>query len=53
MSCIFKYNNGELPDIFNNYFTKRSHIHNYPTRQAGDYNTMRNKKRFSDSAVRT
>ena len=35
------------------FFTKRSDIHHYHTRNNSDYNQTRNKKVFSDQAVRT
>ena len=50
---MYKYANGELPSSFNNFFTKRSDIHNYQTRYKNDYNQTRNKKCFSDHSVRT
>ena len=50
---MFKYSINELPNVFNQYFKKRSDIHNYPTRHANDLNLAKNKKCFSDKAVRT
>ncbi len=50
---MFKYSTNGLPNVFNNYFVKRSDIHNYPTRRANDLNLTKNKKCFSDNAVRT
>jgi hypothetical protein len=50
---MFKFNNNELPNVFTQYFKKRSDIHNYPTRHANDLNLANNKKCFSDKAVRT
>ena len=50
---MYKYAKGELPSSFNNFFTKRSDIHNYQTRYKNDYNQTRNKKCFSDHSVRT
>ena len=50
---MFKYSINDLPVAFNDYFTKRSDIHEYPTRQVNDFNTTKNKKSFSDRGVRT
>ena len=50
---MFKYSTNGLPIVFNNYFVKRSDIHNYPTRRANDLNLTKNKKCFSENAVRT
>ncbi len=50
---MFKYSINELPNVFSQYFTKRSDIHNYPTRHANNLNLAKNKKCFSDKAVRT
>ena len=41
------------PASFNKYFTKRSDVHNYPTRQGNHLNVPQNKKTFSDHSVRT
>ena len=35
---MFKYSSNELPNVFNDFFMKRSDIHNYPTRHAHDLN---------------
>ena len=43
----------ELPDAFKNYFTKRSDIHDYPTRHVNDLNITNNKKSFSDQGIRS
>jgi hypothetical protein len=50
---MFKYNSNNLPGAFNNFFIKRSEIHNYPTRHANDFNLTNNKKCFSDHGIRT
>ena len=50
---MFKHTSNELPNVFNDFFKKRSDIHSYPTRQANDLNTTNNKKRFPDRAVRS
>ena len=51
----FMYRNSvnELPSSFNNYFTKRSEVHNYLTRHGNYLNLTKNKKTFSDHSVRT
>ena len=50
---MFKYSTDALPNVFDNFFLKRSSIHNYHTRFNNDYNQTRNKKSFSDHSVRT
>ena len=50
---MYKHSTNGLPNVFNDYFVKRSDIHNYPTRRANDLNLTKNKKSFSDNAVRT
>ena len=52
---VFMYKNSihELPNSFNEYFTKRSDIHDYQTRQNNDLQLTKNKKVFSDHSVRT
>ena len=50
---MYKFTNNELPNVFDRYFTKRSTIHNYSTRQGQDFNLTMNKKCFSDHAIRT
>ena len=47
-----KYPTNDLPNIFNDYFTKRSDIHSYQTRHVNDLNFTKNKKHFSDHSVR-
>ena len=51
----FMYRNSvnELPSSFNNYFIKRSEVHNYLTRHGNHLNLTKNKKTFSDHSVRT
>ena len=51
----FMYRNSvnELPFSFNNYFTKRSEVHNYLTRHGNHLSLTKNKKTFSDHSVRT
>ena len=50
---MYKYSVNELPNAFNNYFTKRSDIHDYQTRHVNDLNLTNNKKAFPDHSVRT
>jgi hypothetical protein len=50
---MYKYVANELPDSFDNYFVKRSEIHNYHTRNSSKYNQTRNKKVFTDKSIRT
>ena len=50
---MYKYHYELLPKVFNNYFTKRSDIHDYHTRHSENYNHTRNKKVFTDHAVKT
>ena len=50
---MFKYSINDLPVAFKDYFTKRSDTHDYPTRHVNDFNLAKNKKAFSDHAIRT
>ena len=50
---MYKYYNDLLPKIFKDFFTQRSDIHNYYTRNSENYNHTKNKKVFTDRAVRT
>ena len=50
---MYKYSMNELPNAFDNYFTKRSDIHDYQTRHVNDLNLTNNKKAFPDQSVRT
>ncbi len=50
---MYKYYINDLPRAFKHYFTKRSDIHNHPTRQMKDFNLTLNKKSFSDHSIRT
>ena len=43
----------DLPVAFRNYFSKRSDIHDYPTRHVNDLNPTNNKNSFSDHTIRT
>ena len=53
--AVFMYKNSinELPVAFSDYFTKRSDIHEYSTRQVDDLNITLNKKYFSDRGIRS
>ena len=51
---MFRYSMSDLPSAFNDYyFTKRSDIHRYQTRNVNDLNLVLNKKAFSDHSIRT
>ena len=50
---MYKYSNNELPGVFDGFFTLRSNIHNYQTRNADKFNLMKNNKTFTDHAIRT
>jgi hypothetical protein len=50
---MYKYNINELPNSFNCFFTKRSKIHNYQTRNADNFHLAKNNKVFTDNGVRT
>ena len=50
---MYRYSVNELPLIFNDYFSKRSDIHSYQTRHTHCLNLTRNKRTFSDNAIRT
>lgn len=50
---MYRYSANHLPISFNNYFVKRSEVHNYATRHCDNYNLTKNKKAFSDHSVRT
>ena len=49
---MYKYSINDLPNAFNDYFTKRSDIQGYKTRHVNDLNSIKNKKHFSDHSVR-
>ncbi len=50
---MYKYSIRDLPVAFNDFFTKGSEIHDYPTRQVNDLNITKNKKSFSDRGIRS
>ena len=49
---MYKHYSNELPEIFSTYFTKHIKTHNYPARNAQDYNINKTKNIFSDCAIR-
>ena len=50
---MYRFAIDDLPVAFKNYFSKRSDIHDYPTRHDNDLNLTNNKKLFSDHTIRT
>lgn len=50
---MYKFSINDLPVAFDDYFTKRTNIHDYPTRFANDLNLTKNKKVFSDHCIRS
>ena len=50
---MYRYFENMLPESFNTFFTKRSDIHDYHTRNSCSINPTRNKLVFSDKAIRT
>ena len=50
---MYLYFKNLLPNSFNSFFTKRSDIHDYYTRNRGNYNQTKNKKVFTDKTIRT
>ena len=50
---MYRFSISDLPVAFREYLTKRSEIHDYPTRHVNDLNLTNNKKSFSDHAIRT
>jgi len=50
---MYKYSINNLPNAFNNFFSKRSDIHDYKTIHGNDFNLTKNKKAFSDRGIRT
>ena len=53
--CIYtpEYSINDLPGAFKDYFTKRSDTHDYSPGHVNDFNLTKNKKAFSDHAIRT
>ena len=50
---MFKYHINDLPVVFNDYFKKRSDIHDYQTRHVNDLNITFHKKSFTDGSIRS
>ena len=50
---MYRYFEKLLPESFNAFFTKRSDIHNYHTRNSSNLNHTRNRKVFADKTIRT
>ena len=50
---MYKFYINDLPVAFNDYFKKRSDIHDYPTRQINNLTLSLNRKSFSDHAIWT
>ena len=48
---MYRFSISDLPMVFEEYFTKSSEIHDYPTRHVNDLNLTYNKKSFSDHAI--
>ena len=51
--CMYQYFQILLPCSFNTFFSKRSDIHDYHTRNMSNFNQTRNNKKFADKTVRT
>ena len=50
---MYRYFTNLIPVSFNTFFTKRSDIHNYHTRNNCNLNQTRNKRVFTDRTIRT
>lgn len=50
---MFRFSINDLANAFNDFFSRRSQIHNHQTRHANNFNITNNKKSFSDRAIRT
>ena len=50
---MYQYFQNLLPSSFNTFFSKRSDIHDYHTRNRSNFNQTRNKKKFADKTIRT
>lgn len=48
---MYKHSINDIPVAFNDYFSRRSDIHEYSTRQVNNLNTTKNKKWFSDRRI--
>ena len=50
---MYQYFQNLLLSYFNTFFSKRSDIHDYHTRNRSNFNQTRNKKKFADKTIRT
>jgi hypothetical protein len=50
---MYKHFDHQLPNAFNNYFTKHRDVHMYNTRNADDYNINQTKTNFAHKTIRT
>ena len=50
---MYQYFQNFLPSSFNTFFSKRSDIHDYHTRNRSNFNQTRNRKKFADKTIRT
>ena len=50
---MYRFSIGDLPVAFKNYFSKRSDIHEYPSRHVNDLNLTNDEKLFSDHTIPT
>ena len=50
---MYQYFQNLLPSSFNTFFSKRSDMHDYHTRNRRNFNQTRNKKKFADKTIRT
>ena len=48
---MYKHQTNSLPQTFSDYFIKHSQVHNYPTRNAQNYNIHKAKKAFAGQAI--
>jgi hypothetical protein len=49
---MFRYKNGTLPSIFDNYFIENRALHRYPTRKAGNLRPPKLKSKIATSFIR-
>ena len=49
---LFKYHKTELPDIFNDFYTRNSNIHGHITRQSNYFHTIGAKTTSRNNAIR-
>ena len=48
---MFKFSNGELPDVFSRMFTRNDAFHNYPTRQHDAFHLPRTRTIFAKKTI--